>query len=58
MFSKSEIELLGYQVSQDGIAPLPRKFDDIHNMFTPARLQDIQVFDGMIGYYIQFYLTF
>ena len=51
---KWEIHYLGHLISVDGIQPLPKKLDSIHNMPKPRSPKEIKQFLGLTGYYRKF----
>ena len=52
-FTRSSVELLGYIISGQGIAPNPSKVDAIKRLPPPTKLSEIRTFLGMAGYYRQ-----
>ena len=50
-FGKSSIDYLGYKVSKEGIAPLKRKIDAIHEIPTPSNQKQLLHFLGAINYF-------
>ena len=50
---KEQIELLGYTVNAQGIAPMSSKTDAIANLAAPATVKEVRSFLGMTGYYRQ-----
>ena len=52
--SSEEIHYLGHLISVDGIQPLPKKLDSIHNMPKPRSPKEIKQFLGLTGYYRKF----
>ena len=53
-FFKKEIHYLGHLISVNGIQPLPKKLDSIHNMPKPMSPKKIKQFLGLTGYYRKF----
>lgn len=53
-FFKSEVEFLGFTVSQHGIKTCPSKVQDILNYKTPETLRALRSFLGLSGYYRRF----
>jgi hypothetical protein len=47
-FSATEIEYLGYWISQSGIQPIPKKVEAIKNMVRPTTRKDLRRFIGMV----------
>ena len=52
-FGKTEVELLGYTVSAQGIAPQRQKTEVINKIPRPTTVKEIRSFLGMTGYYRQ-----
>lgn len=52
-FARSEVPLLGYIVSKDGIRPNPDKTSAIAQMQPPTSVSEVRRFLGMCGYYRQ-----
>ena len=50
-FGKGELEYLGYWITRDGIQPVPKKVEAIHNIATPQNKKDVRKFVGMVNYY-------
>ena len=50
-FGQSEIEYLGYWISREGIQPLPKKVEAMHNIKTPTNKRQLRSFIGMINFY-------
>lgn len=50
---QTEVELLGYLVSDKGIKPLPDKVQAIQEMTPPQDVRGVRAFLGMAGYYRQ-----
>ena len=53
-FFKKEIHYLGHLISSEGIHPLLKKLDTIHNMPRPKTPKEIKQFLGLCGYYRKF----
>jgi hypothetical protein len=49
-FCATEIEYLGYWISQSGIQPIPQKVEAIKNMVRPNTRKDLRRFIGMVNY--------
>ena len=54
LLGQSELEFLGYQVSSEGIAPLPDRVEAIRKTSVPTSIKELQRFLGMVGYYRRF----
>ncbi len=52
-FGQTEVDLLGFRLNGEGIAPQDDKADAIKNLPTPETAKDIRAFLGMAGYYRQ-----
>ena len=52
-FGLSEIELLGYKVSAEGIQPLPDRIASVQHLLPPATQKEVRSFLGTVGYYRQ-----
>jgi len=52
-FGLSELELLGFMVSGQGIRPLPEKVKAIRNLDHPKDVREVRSFLGMVNYYRQ-----
>ena len=50
---KSEVELLGFIISAQGIRPQPKKTEAIQNLAYPTTVREVKAFLGMAGYYRQ-----
>jgi hypothetical protein len=50
-FGRSELEYLGYWITQTGIQPIPKKVQAILNIQPPTKKKQLQSFIGMINYY-------
>jgi len=57
---KTEVEFLGYLVTQNGVArsPMPDKLEAIHNWPTPHCLRDVLAFFGLMSNYRRFVKNF
>jgi hypothetical protein len=51
MFAAPEVSYLGHVVSQDGVAPDPKKVTSIRDFHRPKTVKDIRAFLGLSGYY-------
>ena len=52
-FAQSEVELLGYIVTSEGIRANPAKIAAIAKLATPRNIKEVRSFLGMAGYYRQ-----
>ena len=52
-FGMSEVKLLGYIVSKDGLRANPEKVEAIKKMSPPTSLTEVRSFLGAVGYYRQ-----
>lgn len=52
-FLQPSVQLLGYIISEKGIAPNPSKVEAIKLMPSPTKLTELRTFLGMSGYYRQ-----
>ena len=50
-FGKTELEYLGYWVTREGVQPMPKKVEAIHNIATPKTRRQLRSFIGLINYY-------
>jgi hypothetical protein len=50
-FCATEIEYLGYWISQSGIQPIPNKVEAIKNMVRRTTRKELRRFIGMVNYY-------
>ena len=50
---KTQVELLGYIITPQGITPQPRKTEAINNMPPPQTVREVRSFLGMASYYRQ-----
>ena len=50
-FGKPELEYLGYWVTRDGVQPVPKKVEAIHNIAPPTNKKELRGFIGMVNYY-------
>lgn len=51
---KSEVEFLGFIVSQKGLKPNPKKIESIQRYPEPTNLKELRAFLGLSGYYRRF----
>ena len=51
IFGKSEVEYLGYQVTTNGIRPLPKKLAALDKFKTPESQKDVLHFCGALNYF-------
>ena len=58
IFHASEVEFLGYMVSQEGLRMSERKVESITTWETPKNIKDIQRFLGFANYYRRFIKNF
>ena len=54
LLNQPELEFLGYQVSKDGISPLPERVAAIRKTSAPTSIKELQRFLGMVNYYRRF----
>ena len=54
IFGVSTLSFLGYQVSQQGISPLPSRISALTEFPKPASLRKLRQFLGMVNYYHRF----
>ncbi len=52
-FGLQKVDLLGYEVTPEGIAPQEQKTKVIARLATPAAVKEVCTFLGMCGYYRQ-----
>lgn len=52
-FGQTEVELLGYLVSAQGISPLPSRVEVITKLEPPTTVKGVRSFLGLTGYYRQ-----
>ena len=52
VFGASSLEFLGYQVSTEGVSPLPKKVDSIQSFPVPTTIKEPQSFHGALNYYL------
>src|SRR5688500_14260876 len=57
-FHKSEVEFLGFIISNKGISMDPKKVQAIQEWKSPTSVRDIQVFLGFANFYRRFILNF
>ena len=50
-FCKEELEYLGYWITRDGMAPLPKKVSAIQKIATPKTKKALRSFIGLVNYY-------
>jgi hypothetical protein len=50
-FGKQELEYLGYWITRQGIKPLTKKVDAIHNLKPPTTRKQLRSFIGIVNYY-------
>ena len=50
-FSRPELEYLGYWVTREGVQPVPKKVEAIHNIAPPKNKKELRGFIGMVNYY-------
>jgi len=50
-FCANAIEYLGFWITRDGIQPMPKKVEAIHNMTAPTTRKQLRRFIGMVNYY-------
>lgn len=53
-FFKTEVEFLGFIVSENGLMPNPKKVEAIRNYPQPTNLKELRMFLGLSGYYRRF----
>jgi len=53
-FMKSQIEYLGFTISDKGIGPIPSKVESIKNMDTPKCKREVRAFVGLASFYRRF----
>ena len=51
LFGKSSVEYLGYNVTSEGIVPLPRKLEALKNFKNPTTQKDVLHFCGALNYF-------
>ena len=51
LFAKTELDYLGYTISQKGIKPIAKKVDAIRNIAPPKTRKQLRSFLGMVNYY-------
>ena len=54
VFGASTVEVLGHDISGDGIRPLPSRVDAVNRFPRPTTVKQLQEFLGMINYYHRF----
>ena len=50
-FGRHELEYLGYWVTREGVQPVPKKVEAIHNIAPPRNKKELRGFIGMVNYY-------
>jgi hypothetical protein len=50
-FGESKIDYLGYEITRDGIQPIPKKVEAILKLIPPKTKRQLRHFLGMINYY-------
>lgn len=50
-FGRAELEYLGYWVTREGIAPIPKKVEAMLALSKPKNVRELRHFIGMINYY-------
>ena len=50
-FTRSELEYLGFWITQNGIRPLMKKVEAIQNLTAPKACKEICQFIGIVNYY-------
>ena len=50
-FCRHEVEYLGYLITRNGLKPLPKKVEAIHNMAAPKNRKQLRSFLGLVNYY-------
>ena len=53
-FSQTEIENLGYKISENGVAPTDRGTEAVTNFPFPQNTHDVQKFFGLCSYFREF----
>lgn len=53
-FIKTEVEFLGFIVSENGLKPNPKKVEAIQKYPKPTNLKELRMFLGLSGYYRRF----
>lgn len=53
-FIKTEVEFLGFIVSENGLKPNPKKVEAIQKYPEPTNLKELRMFLGLSGYYRRF----
>lgn len=51
VFGQAEVEVLGFNVSKDGISPILSKTQAITALDPPASVREVRMFMGMVNYY-------
>ena len=50
-FARGELEYLGYWITREGIQPVTKKIDAIHNIAPPKNRKELRRFIGLVNYY-------
>ena len=50
-FARGELEYLGYWITREGIQPVTKKIDAIHNIAPPKNKKELRRFIGLVNYY-------
>jgi hypothetical protein len=50
-FARTQLEYLGYWITQDGVKPLTKKVEAINNLAPPRNCTEVQKFIGFVNYY-------
>ena len=50
-FARTELEYLGYWITQDGVKPLSKKVEAITNLAPPTNRKGVRRFIGLVNYY-------
>jgi hypothetical protein len=50
-FARGELEYLGYWITREGIQPVTKKIDAIHNIAPPTNKKELRRFIGLVNYY-------
>jgi len=53
-FMKPEVQVLGHQVTAEGLKPQEKKIQAIENWESPKKVHELRSFLGAIGYYRKF----
>jgi hypothetical protein len=49
-FARGELEYLGYWITREGIQPVTKKIDAIHNIAPPTNKKELRRFIGLVNY--------